>query len=312
MALVVATGVVVAPAIARGSRPALPLGRVIAQASGGIWIVPSHGAVSTIADAEAADWSPRLRILAVARRHGIAALDTHGRTRWALSFAQLAGAPRWSLGRPARLSFLVGGSLRIVDRDGGGVQRLGSVSAVTPVWRPGRDELAFVRPGGEIVLARGDGSLIARWLPSRMPVGLSWSGDGGHLVVSLRYSLIVLDAQLRPRWSRRTPAILNVAAAPIGTRFVVMTVRGGQAGPSPETLEVRDAARPGWRSPLTTSPGFSSRCAWSPDGVYVIVGRPSQRDWLLITVRTRVARSLALPPEIASRSGMPMPIAWAA
>lgn len=309
--MAVATGVVLAPAIARGSRPALPLGRVIAQASGDIWIVPSHGAVSTIADAEAADWSPRLRLLAVSRRHRIAALDTRGRTRWALSFVQIVGAPRWSRSRPVRLSLLVGRSLRVVDRDGGGVRRLGSVSAVTPVWRPGRDELAFVRPGGEIVLARGDGSLIARWLPSRMPVGLSWSGDGGHLVVSLRYSLIVLDAQLRPRWSRRTPAILNVVAAPIGTRFALMTVRGVRAGLSTETLEVRDAARPGWREPLTASPGFSSRCAWSPDGAYLIVGRPAQRDWLLITVRTRAARSLELPRGIARRAGIPMPIAWA-
>jgi hypothetical protein len=274
------------------------------------WIVPAHGAVVAFAGGDSVDYSRRFGLLAVARRGRLSALDTTGRPRWSRTISELAGAPRWSSSRPVRLAFLAGRALRIVDGDGRHPLRLGPARDVAPAWRPNLDQVAFARPGGEVVLASGTGKVLARWRPSRMPVGLSWTGDEQHLVVSLRYSVVVLDPRLQVEWSMHSPSILSAVAAPVGTRFALLTASTTAAGAPLTTLEVHDAARPAMHTRLARTWTLGGRIVWSPDARSLIVARPVLRDWLLISVRTHAARRMVPPRDLPPEHGFPLPITW--
>jgi hypothetical protein len=306
--LVLALSIV--PAAASAAWPAPPFGTVVAQDLETAWLVPAHGAVVTFAGGLSIDYSRRLGLLAIARRRRLDIVDANGRLRWSRSISALAGAPRWSSARPVRLALLAGHALRLVDGEGRAARRLGRARDVAPAWRPRLDQIAFVRPAGEVVLANGGGKVLARWRPGRMPVALSWTGDGQHLVVSLRFSVVVLDPRLRPEWSQHSPAILSAAAAPVGTRFALLTVHATAAGAPLTTLELRDAAKPALHARLARTWTLGGRIVWSPDGGSLIIARPVLRDWLLITVRTRAARRLVPPRALPADHGFALPIAW--
>jgi hypothetical protein len=307
---VLVAGLLLVPAAASARWPAPPFGNVIAQDLTTAWLVPAHGTVVAFAGGQSVDYSRRFGLLAFARGGRLDAVDTSGRLRWSRSISELAGAPRWSSSRPARLAFLAGHSLGLVDGDGRHLLRLGRARDVAPAWRPNLDQVAFVRPGGEIVVASGAGRVLARWRPGRMPVALSWTGNEQHLVVSLRYSVVVLDPRLRPEWSMRSPSILSAVAAPVGTRFALLTASTTAAGAPLTTLELHDAATPGLHARLARTWTLGGRIVWSPDARSLIVARPVLRDWLLITVRTAGARRIVPPRDLPWNDGFPLPIAW--
>ena len=103
---------------------------------------------------------------------------------------------------------------------------------------------------------------------------------------------------------------MSAVAAPIGTRFALLTVR--------RECECRTAhdARAVRRAELEVAPAagarldLGGRVVWSPDARSLIVARPVLRDWLLITVGTRVARRLAPPRDLPPDNGFPLPTAW--
>jgi hypothetical protein len=292
LALLVA-GLLLAPASASAERP--PFGRLIVRGFQKAWLVPARGRIVPLEAAAALDWSPALRLLAVSSEGRLTVRTGGGETLWARDHAQLLGAPRWSTGAPVRLAFLAGRSLRVVDARGAHELRLGRARDVAPAWRPGHDELALVRPSGEVVLMSGSGRTLAGWRPGRIPVSLSWTGDGNHLVVSLRYSVVVLGARLEPQWSRRSPSILSAVSAPAGSRFALLTTQVHPDGSQPTTLELRDAERPESRVRLARANALLGRIVWSPDARLVMVERPLQRDWLVVDARTGRARGLELP-----------------
>ena len=303
-------GLLLAPVGASAGWPAPPFGRVIVQGLGTAWLVPAHGDVVRFAGGEAVDYSRRFELLAIARRGRLDVVDARGTLRWSRGVPELAGAPRWSSARPARLAFLAGRSLRVISGDGAHTRRLGPARDVAPAWRPGLDQVAFVRPDGEVVVASGTGRVLARCCAGRKPVALSWTGNGQHLVVSLRYSFAVLDPRLRVEWSLRSPAITSAVAAPIGTRFALLTV-GVNASAAPRTtLELYDARNSRSHRRLARSWTLGGRVVWSPDARSLIVARPVLRDWLLITVGTRVERRLAPPRDLPQDEGFPLPTAW--
>jgi hypothetical protein len=288
-------GLLLAPASASAELPGPPFGRMIARGYERAWVIPARGPVVRLAGAEAVDASPALGLLAVTARDRLAVDDMTGRTRWARRYGRLLGAPRWSSSRPVRLAFLAGRAIRIVDARGERERRLGRARDVAPAWRPGRDELAFVQPGGDVVLVTGTGNLLARWHASRAPAGLSWTGDGRHLVVNLRYAVVVLDHRLHPRTWLRTQSLLSAVGAPAGSLFGLLTVRTLSDGSLVTTLELRDAQRQGWHARLARANVLDGRIVWAPDGRSLMVERPLMKDWLLVDVRTHRTRGLELP-----------------
>ena len=262
------------------------------------WLVPARGQIVPLPAASALDWSPALRLLAVTNEGRLSVRTATGATVWARRQPRLLGAPRWSSARPVRLAFLAGRSLRVVDARGAHELPLGRARDVAPAWRPGHDELALVRPGGDVVLISGGGRPLARWHPGRTPVSLSWTGDGAHLVVSLRYSVVVLGARLEPQWSRRSPSILSAVAAPAGSLFALLTVRVRADGSQVTTLELRDAQEPGCGGASLARPGSWDASCGRPPRATLMVERPLRQDWLLVNVRTGRARGFALPRDL--------------
>jgi hypothetical protein len=303
-------GLLLAPVAASAGWPAPPFGRVVAQGLGTAWLVPAHGAVVTFAGGEAVDYSRRFELVAIARRGRLEVVDERGAARWSRTVPDLAGAPRWSSARPARLAFLAGRSLRVVSGDGSQTLRLGPARDVAPAWRPGLDQLAFVRPDGEVVVVSGTGRVLAHCCTGRKPVALSWTGNAQHLVVSLRYSFAVLDPGLRVEWSLHSPAVLSAVAAPIGTRFALLTVGVNASGAPHTTLELYDARSSRSHRRLARSWTLGGRVVWSPDARSLIVARPVLRDWLLITAGNGAARRLSPPRDIPPDEGFPLPTAW--
>jgi hypothetical protein len=290
-----------ASAPAQPTRP--PFGSLIVRGYERAWIVPARGRVVPLARAAALDWSPSLGLLAVAWNGRLSVREPSGRTLWAHDGDELVGAPRWSSGAPVRLAFLAGRSLRVVDRRGGNEVRLGRASDVAPAWRPRHDEIAVVRPDGDVVLLSGEGRRLARWRPPRRPAGLSWTGDARHLVVSLRFSTVVLDPRLEPQATRRSSPILSIAAAPRGAAYAVLLVRSNPDGSQVTTLELRDAERPHRLVVLARADVLSGPIVWSPDARFTLVEQPLQHAWLMVDVRTRRRRELALPRGIRSIFG---------
>lgn len=291
-------GLLLAPAWAQAGWPALPSGRVIAVGAGRAWLVPARGRIVTLPAAESVAWSASRRLVAIGDGSRLVVRGADGALRWQRRFAGRVGSPRWSSGDPVRLAFLAGRAARVVDMAGDDVARLGRAADVAPAWRPGTAELALVRPGGDIVLVAATGRVLARWHPGRVPVSLSWTGDARHIVVSLRFSFVILDPKLRPEWSRRSPAILSAVAAPRGAGFAVITVRGGAEGSTVTELRLRDAERPGWSIRAARGAKLFGRIVWSPDARSLLVERWVAVDWLLVEARTGRIRLLEPPREL--------------
>jgi hypothetical protein len=294
-------GLLFAPASAQADWPELQSGRVIAVGAGRAWLVPAQGRVVALPGAQSAAWSAPGRLVAIGDHRRLAVRGAHGALRWERRFTGQIAAPRWSSGDPVRLAFLAGRAVRVVAAAGEDVARLGRAADVAPAWRPGSDELALVRPEGDVVLVSAKGRALARWHPGRVPVSLSWTGDARHLVVSLRYSFVILDRQLRPEWSRRSHAILSAVSAPHGSRFAVMTVRAGAGGSTRTELELHDAERPGWSMRTARGATLFGRIVWSPDAHSLLVERMVAVDWLLVDVGTGQVRVIEPPRELLRR-----------
>jgi hypothetical protein len=190
-------GLLLLPSSAAAEQPAPPFGRLLVRGWDRAWLVPAHGRVVPLSKVEAVSWSPELQLLGATALGRLTVRGAGGSTLWARTYTQLLGAPRWSSSRPVRLAFLAGRAIRLVDPHGRNEQRLGRARDVAPAWRPRHDEIAFVRPGGDVVLvAARSRRTLARWHPAKQVAGLSWVGDGSRLVVSLRYSVTVLDQAL--------------------------------------------------------------------------------------------------------------------
>jgi hypothetical protein len=294
--LLLVAGLALMPSPASAKQPAPPSGRLLVRGWERAWLVPAHGRVVPLSEVEAVSWSPALQLLGVTSRGLLTVRRAGGSTLWARTYSQLLGAPRWSSSHPVRLAFLAGRAIRLVDPRGRDERRLGRARDVAPAWRPQHDEIAFVRPGGDVVLvAARSGRTLARWHPPKQVAGLSWVAGGSRLVVSLRYAITVLDQAFRPQWTLRTRSILSAVAAPAGTLFGLATVRAKADGSQVTTVELRDAGRHAWHVRLARAYVLTGAIVWAPDGRSLMIERPLQRDWLLVDVATRRQRGLELP-----------------
>ena len=223
---------------------------------------------STFAGGEAVDYSRRLGLLAIARR---GRLEVARRARHAALVAQRPGARRALRAgrRRARRGSRSWPGARSAWSSGGrrADHRLGRARDVAPAWRPGLDQVAFVRPDGEVVVASGTGRLLAhccaraqarRALVDGRRRSTSWSRCATPSPCSIRAS--------RVEWSLHSPAILSAVAAPVGTRFALLTVGVKASGAPHTTLELRDARSSAVAARGSPAAGRSAgRVVWSPD-----------------------------------------------
>jgi hypothetical protein len=111
--------------------------RLLATGAGGTWTVSADGASRRLGSWPQASWSPHGLHIAVAGRDRLAAIDSHGVTRWALARPAVSD-PRWYPPTGFRIAYISGSQLRIVAGDGTGDHPLAAyVAPVPPAWRPG-------------------------------------------------------------------------------------------------------------------------------------------------------------------------------
>ena len=273
------------------------VGSIIASGERGSWLVAGRRARALGVTTGASYSSDRAHIV-VTTRTGIRVLDRHGVALWRRTEAFLAVSPRFSRTGPARIAFIAGNRLRVIDSDGQNEKTIAVVRGVAPAWRPGGDsqELAFVNAQGglEIVDARGMPS--TRWTPPPRPlVSVCWSGDGEHLVAVTRYSMTVLSPTLEPRWVRRYrhAALINASCSPRGNQLAVLRVRDRSPPGKAELLSsLRVASSQTPEQTLLIGDRFS-RPVWIDDDKRLLVG--DVHGWVSVPLRGGKPRRFAAP-----------------
>jgi hypothetical protein len=262
----------------------------------------------------------------VTRENGLLAVEPGGRVHWSLTRPRVS-RPRWA---PSgfRVAYLSGPDVRVVAGDGTGDRLLGP--GVAAEWRPGLNKGVVVVGGQKLLgganvlaVASADGRVRAidvdsnqtLWTSRRAtggPVpGLSWSGDGGRLLVPTAHELTVLDAvggrvtrTALPVGTRATDA----AFAPRDHRIALVRQRR-----SVSELVLTGA---GTERLLFAAAGRLGGVTWSPDGRWLLVGWPTADEFLFVrtTGPARVEAAAGVAAEFAPGSigapGDPRPAGW--
>jgi hypothetical protein len=297
------------PAIPPVSLPAP--GKLLVVSPAGPWVVDRDGAKRRLGDYSDASWSPHGLFVAVTLRQGLAAVEPDGDVRWSLERAGPVRGPGWS-SDGFRISYLSGGSLRVVAGDGTGDRRLAAGAApVAAVWRPGAGHvLAYVDSAGGVRAVDADSGRALWRLPPRPHVTeLDWSSDARRLLVLSRARAVVVDTRTRARRRVRLPVGARPTAASFAAArhgLVVAVRRGG-------TSELLLVGASGSRRLFQASGTFSS-LAWSPDGRFVLVAWPNTDQWLFVPVarggRPRAVAGASRRFESGGRRGLPSLRGW--
>jgi hypothetical protein len=270
------------------ARPALfslpAKGRVLVAAPSGVWVVSADGSRRKLGSYEAGTWSPRGLFVGVSKRHQLAAVTPKGNVRWTLSRPRVR-EPRWA---PSgfRVAYLSGRNLRVVAGDGTGDRRIDAAQAIAPAWRPGTEHvLAYAdRNGAVTVLATDESQTL--WTSagsSPGPAHLEWSADGSRLLVARplaggRFAIVVYNANGRRLQSLEFPGqFLDASYAPTGQRIAVAR----RLGPRSELLVV-EAGTLRRQKVVFDGQGRFSDIAWSPAGLWLLLGWESADQWLFI------------------------------
>jgi hypothetical protein len=284
-------------------------GRLLVVSDSGAWVVHPDGGKRRLGPWREASWSPFGRFVVVARRNELAAVEPDGDVRWKLARRDVR-FPRWGGSRTdTRVAYLTGSRLHVVGGNGLGDVDAGGLPAaarVAPAWRPGsRHVLAYVSTRGRVHVYDSDsGSLAWRSGRFRGPRMLTWSSDGSRLVLVTRERIVVFGARrARPLASRRLSGVVDAAFAPGSHRFAAARARD---------VLVLDVDRPG-AAPRTLFAGAGrfTDVAWSPDGVWLLIGWRDADQWVF--VRPAGERRIEAVSDVAAQfesEGFPSVSTW--
>jgi hypothetical protein len=293
---------------------ALPApGRVLVSGPGGTWIVSADGSTRRLGPWRQASWSPHGLFVVVARANELAAVDPLGIPRWTLARPAI-GDPRWYSPTGFRIAYRSGAQLRVVAGDNTNDRLVATgVASVAPAWRPGHPyALAYATRAGTLVVRDADSGAVV-WSARAVGVrALSWSADGGRLLVLGRAGALIYDPAGRVRTRISLPPgaqALDGALSPDGRKLAL--VLGGNR--DDVALANLAASRPQLR-PAFSGAGLRA-LAWSPDGRWLLVSWPAADQWVFVRIAgspriaavSRIAEQFAVG---ASASGFPRLEGW--
>lgn len=268
---------------------------VVSGERGGVWVVRADGSRRRLGDYHDARWSPRGRFIVATRRNALVALTPEGEERWSLARRNVGLVAWGGMQADTRVAYTAHSGLRVVDGDGTNDRLLHAGIDLGPLaWRPGpRHELLY-QADGVLRLQQVDSRRVLwrRKAPPYAPRAMSWSADGGRVLVAYGSELQILDA--RGRLVRRVQLpnleVESASFAPSGRRIGVLLREPGIVGASTRTVvRLVDADRPGRSRELFSGRGDFGELAWSPDGRHLLVAWRSADRWLFINRSTRYA-----------------------
>jgi hypothetical protein len=277
---------------------ALPApGRLLVTGADGLFVVARDGHRTALGRWEAATWSPTGLFVAAAAGRTLAALDpTDGSVRWRLRPGGGVSFPRWAPDR-THIAYRAGHTLRIVEGDGDHDVAAGvNMAAVAPAWRPSDwHTVAWASETGVVTVEDADTAKVL-WRRTGGAVRLlAWSADGRRLLIAGRRHGTIHD--LTGGSSQRLALaageeLVAAAFAPTGNRLALAV--HDAAG---DRTEVRVRGRR-----LFDTPGRLHGLEWSPDGGWLLAGRPAADEWLLLPASGR-PRAAAAVTGITRRFG---------
>ena len=259
-------------------------GSLLVAAEEGLWVIRQDGSKRRLGDYDDASWSPRGRYVIATRGPRLVALEpTKGEVRWSLSRPETVADARWSGGGlDTRIAYRSGASLRVVSGDGAPDRLLArKVAPVAPAWKPGEHVLAYVDARGGLNIVNVDtsaGRLRTHGFESAR--ALVWSPDGRRLlVVTKGRRHPILNSRGEPVRTLQLPrghVLVDASFSPRGdalayTDFVSAREQGA--------VVVHDGRR---ARTVQSGEGRLEDVVWSPDGRWLLVGRPEADQWLFL------------------------------
>jgi WD40 repeat protein len=276
----VAENEVVRPALFR-----LPTqGRLLVVSERGPWIVQPNGSKRLLGSYAGAAFSPQGKFAVVTGRRRVTAVEPDGDPRWSITRPQQITQARWAPGG-FRVAYLAGSTLRVVDGNGTDDRLLApEVAPVAPAWRPvpaERNVLAYTDAAGKVYVVDADTRVtLASTSPIPRVRELHWSSDGRLLLVVTRTRVHpILD--VRGRIARtlelaRGHVLVDAEFAPTGQTVAYTDL---ELAREQGAVIVDDGTR---RRTLQSGEGRLEDVAWSPNGRWLLVGRPDSDQWLFL------------------------------
>jgi dipeptidyl aminopeptidase/acylaminoacyl peptidase len=271
-------------------------GRLLVESASGPWIVQPDGSKRLLGEYDDAAWSPSGLFVAVTRGRELIAVvgdpnrvgEPAGTVRWSLGGPRRVSHPAWTGPSVAsRIAYLSGDSLRIVAGDGTDDRQLDDrVANTPPAWRPGhRHLLTYVDRDGRVRLVDTD-SGRELWASGRFATdveSLSWSPDGGRLLVLTSSFYSVLDERGRSIAKGPTRGAADVAAFSPDGPIALIRRSGGKTFAGRSELVLLDEL--GRERRLFAGPGRFTDLTWSPDGRWLLLSWREPDQWLFIRPR---------------------------
>jgi WD40 repeat protein len=262
------------PALVRLPAP----GPLLVVSDRGPWVVQPDGSKRLLGGYDDASWSPSGRFVIVADDQRITAVEPDGDARWSLTRGQRLADPRWAPLPGERVAYRAGSTLRVVDGNGTDDRLLArGVAAVAPAWRP--------RPRGEYVLAYADARgrvhivdvdtrrELWRADPGARVTELLWSADGRLLALTAGSDHPLYNARGRVA-ARLEDEVERASFGPRGHELAYSSREGEQA-----VVRLWDGRR---TRTLAELRGRFGDVEWSPNGRWLLVGRPDPDEWLFL------------------------------
>ncbi len=264
------------------ARPALfslpTAGQILVAGPGGAWTVAADGSKRRLGSGQEATWSPHAKYVALASGNQLTAVNLRGTPQWSIARPDLR-SPEWFAPNGYRLTYLSGGSLRVIAGDGTGDRELArSVARVAPAWQPGHPyELAYAQSDGTVAVRDVDTGRLAwsRRTPTR-PRLLAWSADGRLLLVLTQDAVLLFDAhgdQLARVPGIGGEPVRDGALSPDGRQLALLT-RG--------QVTVTDTARPGSTPRRLFTGADLGQLVWSPNSQWLLISWPAANQWVFI------------------------------
>ena len=260
-------------------------GSLLVAAEEGLWVVHQDGSKRRLGDYDDASWSPRGRYVIATRGHRLVALEpARGEVRWSLSRPETVADARWSGGGlDTRIAYRSGSSLRVVAGDGAPDRSLARrVAPVAPAWKPGDEHvLAYVDAHGGLTIVNvdtGAGRLRTHGFESAR--ALVWSPNGQRLLVVTRGRRHpILNGRGKPVRTLQLPRGHVLVDASFSPRGVALAYTDFVPAREQGTVVVHDGRR---ARTVQSGEGRLEDVVWSPDGRWLLVGRPEADQWLFL------------------------------
>ena len=260
-------------------------GRLLVNASSGVWVAHANGSKRLLRGYREASWSPHGRFLVAAKKNELAALEDDGTVHWTLARHDIR-FPRWGGTRTdTRIAYACSrcpgtvDAIRVVGGDGRGDHWVAKDFDIAPAWRPGGSfQLAVEHTDGRVRIWDADTRSLVGVSPRlATPLQLEWSPDGSRLYVLSQLRLYVLDARAH---------LLSASTTSKPAVSMAVSPRGGEIALSLHWRNRSEVDLVGRRyRKLFAGPGHFGAMAWSPDGRWILVPWREANQWLFIRAR---------------------------